>query len=238
MVKEISLVSVVLFIACGTLVFIIIFVFAKRQITRFTLKSDKSPHAPIGRDAPKQLRNEIDRRLKRVAEIKVEPKLMSPYYEDAFQNGRTHDCHFLFRMKAVDSLMLLDQEIKFYDSRLKRKAGQHLRQYLLNLTTGPLKMTKIELIHDFADAYDNARHGPATFGEKEFIQYMEYLTEIVENIKCQIPNRRNSTASAASATSQTALITTTLLEGRSAEVKYRHSKQEGADNLSHKSAVA
>jgi hypothetical protein len=35
------------------------------------------------------LRNEIDRRLKRVSEIKVEPKVMSPLYEDAFQNGRT-----------------------------------------------------------------------------------------------------------------------------------------------------
>lgn len=54
-----------------------IFLFIKKQITRFTLKNKRGPHTPIGLNAPKYLKNEIDRRLSLTEKIKTEPLLIS-----------------------------------------------------------------------------------------------------------------------------------------------------------------
>ncbi|EFX61616.1 hypothetical protein DAPPUDRAFT_18736, partial [Daphnia pulex] len=66
-----------IFIALGSLVLVLLFIFAKRQIMRFTLRSRRGPHVPIGHSAPRWLRKEIERRLDLVGRIKHEPKLVS-----------------------------------------------------------------------------------------------------------------------------------------------------------------
>lgn len=48
MAEELSGVTIVIFIACGILTFILLFIFAKRQIMRFALRSRRGPHVPIG----------------------------------------------------------------------------------------------------------------------------------------------------------------------------------------------
>lgn len=53
MSEELSGITVVIIIALGVLLFILLFIFAKRQIMRFGLRSRRGPHAPIGHDAPK-----------------------------------------------------------------------------------------------------------------------------------------------------------------------------------------
>lgn len=40
----------------GAILFIILFIFAKRQIMRFALRSRRGPHFPIGHDAKKVIR--------------------------------------------------------------------------------------------------------------------------------------------------------------------------------------
>lgn len=52
-------------------------IFIKRQIIRFTLKNKRGPHHPIGANAPKFLKKEIDRRLRLTNEIKTEPLLIN-----------------------------------------------------------------------------------------------------------------------------------------------------------------
>ena len=54
-------------------------IFAKRQIMRFALRSRRSPHTALGHNAPRELQNEIDRRLQAVTDItsKLEPKLLA-----------------------------------------------------------------------------------------------------------------------------------------------------------------
>lgn len=53
MSQELSGVTVVIIIAMGVLLFILLFIFAKRQIMRFALRSRRGPHVPIGHDAKK-----------------------------------------------------------------------------------------------------------------------------------------------------------------------------------------
>lgn len=53
MTEELSGVTVVIIIGLGVLTFLILFIFAKRQIMRFALRSRRGPHVPVGHDAPK-----------------------------------------------------------------------------------------------------------------------------------------------------------------------------------------
>ncbi|KAM3825079.1 protein C1orf43 homolog isoform 3-T3 [Vipera latastei] len=46
-------VNVVLVMAYGSLVFVLLFIFVKRQIMRFAMKSRRGPHVPVGQHAPK-----------------------------------------------------------------------------------------------------------------------------------------------------------------------------------------
>jgi len=53
MTQELSGVTIVIFIAAGVLTILLLFIFAKRQITRVALRSRRGPHVPIGHDAKK-----------------------------------------------------------------------------------------------------------------------------------------------------------------------------------------
>lgn len=53
MTEELSGVTVVIIIGLGVLTFILLFLFAKRQIMRFTLRSRHGPHIPVGHDGTK-----------------------------------------------------------------------------------------------------------------------------------------------------------------------------------------
>jgi hypothetical protein len=53
MLQQLSGVNIVLFIAAGIQTVLILFIFAKRQIMRFTLRSREGPHIPIGHDTKK-----------------------------------------------------------------------------------------------------------------------------------------------------------------------------------------
>lgn len=53
MEAELSGVMIVIIIGGGVLTFIILFIFAKRQIMRFALRSRRGPHVPVGHDAKK-----------------------------------------------------------------------------------------------------------------------------------------------------------------------------------------
>ena len=73
--EQLSGVAVVIIIAVGVQTFIMLFIFAKRQIMRFTLRSRRGPHVSVGQGGVKAFRREIDRRLDSASHIKYEPKL-------------------------------------------------------------------------------------------------------------------------------------------------------------------
>ena len=53
MLQQLSGVSIVLFIAAGVQTVLLLFIFAKRQIMRFALRSRRGPHTPIAYDTKK-----------------------------------------------------------------------------------------------------------------------------------------------------------------------------------------
>ena len=73
--EQLSGVAVVIIIAVGVQTFIMLFIFAKRQIMRFSLRSRRGPHVSVGQGGVKAFRREIDRRLDYASHIKYEPKL-------------------------------------------------------------------------------------------------------------------------------------------------------------------
>ncbi len=115
----------------GAILFIILFIFAKRQIMRFALRSRRGPHFPIGHDAKKvkttwlllllyftfalliaiyifqSIKKEIERRLDCIQRIAYEPQLIwdddSRYILKPDENLPP----FYYRFKAVDDIKIL-----------------------------------------------------------------------------------------------------------------------------------
>merc|ERR1719244_1368209 len=105
--EQLSGVAVVIIIAVGVQTFIMLFIFAKRQIMRFTLRSRRGPHVSVGQGGVKQLRREIDRRLDYVNHMRYEPKLG----RDESCERPSDECQLQYRAKALDMVVELDTAI-------------------------------------------------------------------------------------------------------------------------------
>uniref|UniRef100_A0A8C3Y6Q2 Chromosome 1 open reading frame 43 n=1 Tax=Catharus ustulatus TaxID=91951 RepID=A0A8C3Y6Q2_CATUS len=162
-------VNVVLVMAYGSLVFVLLFIFVKRQIMRFAMKSRRGPHVPVGQHAPKDLKEEIDIRLSRVQDIKYEPRLLA---ED---DGRL--------------LQLETPEIPFQvEGRYpKSLIGKNFCAYLLELRNSSTSFKGIRkaLIDTLLDGYESARYGTGVFGKMEYLKYEEALNELANITKAR-----------------------------------------------------
>ncbi|XP_015274610.1 PREDICTED: uncharacterized protein C1orf43 homolog [Gekko japonicus] len=188
--KWLSGVNVVLVMAYGSLVFVLLFIFVKRQIMRFAMKSRRGPHVPVGQHASKSLKEETDIRLSRVQDIKYEPQLLSQ--DDVrlhqLETPRSPFCYsYLYRMKALDAIR--ESEIPFSaEGRHPRSSiGKNFRAYLLDLrnSSTPFKGVRKTLIDALLDGYDSARYGTGTFGRAEYVKYQETLHELAAIIKAR-----------------------------------------------------
>ncbi|EHB07286.1 hypothetical protein GW7_05175 [Heterocephalus glaber] len=173
-------VNVVLVMAYGSLVFVLLFIFVKRQIMRFAMKSRRGPHVPVGHNAPKDLKEEIDTRLSRVQDIKYEPQLLADDDTRLLQletQGNQSCYNYLYRMKALDAIRA--SEIPFHaEGRHPRSLmGKNFRSYLLDLrnTSTPFKGVRKALIDTLLDGYETARYGTGVFGQSEYLRYQEAL---------------------------------------------------------------
>ncbi|XP_064211965.1 protein C1orf43 homolog [Tribolium castaneum] len=183
MSEELSGVTVVIIIGLGVLTFILLFIFAKRQIMRFALRSRRGPHVPIGHDGPKVLKREIERRIDVIPRIICDPQLISkkdPRY--IVYPGQQIPAHY-YRLKAVDDVKTLESEITRQDSAFYRHPSENLRAYLLTTLAAPLNGSGQRLIHQFCDLYEHARHDPNPFGDEEYQQYNRLLMKLIDASK-------------------------------------------------------
>lgn len=178
MAEELSGVTVIFIIAGGVLTFILLFIFAKRQIMRFALKSRRGPHVPIGHGAKKSLKKEIHRRIDLVPRIVYEPKLI-------LENGSIYILPpgsklqpYYYRLKACDDVKLLEQEILKQDKSLIRHPKDNLRSYLLNTLATPLIGQRF--IQQFCDLYEHARYDPGDFSDEEYQVYSRLLLKLMD----------------------------------------------------------
>lgn len=182
MADRLSGVAIIICIGLGTLMLLLLFIFAKRQIMRFTLKSKHSPHFPIGYCVSKSLHDEVDRRLLIIKDIAYEPVLLKQQEKELFADGNSlshvRPPHLL-RMKAIDSLALLEADLQAADKTRIRRPGQDVRVFLLRqLHDGPLAGCDPRKVHRFLDLYEHARHSPKDFGEEQYLAYMHILEEL------------------------------------------------------------
>lgn len=181
MAADLPVVTIVLFIATGALVFCLLFLFGKRQIMRFALKSARKPHIAIGSDAPKELREEIQRRLGLVQNVRFEPTMLS---EKILNIALSEPNHYLHRMKALDAFTNAVECCRAQDKSISlRSTKQTIQLYLFSLCPSAPSTPLAHTIHQFSCAYNHARHNPATFGDAEFINYMELLDRVIRMIK-------------------------------------------------------
>ncbi|RWS28081.1 hypothetical protein B4U80_04245 [Leptotrombidium deliense] len=183
MTNELSGVAVIIVIAIGFLTFVLLFIFGKRQIMRFALKTRRGPHFPIGFESPKHLKREIERRFEVVANTKQEPQLIHNIVDEKDLEETNH----IYRMKAIDALQVLETTIvdSTNDASKKRPKGQDLRFYLMKLVKEgePLNGCETKLIHQFVDAYNHARHEPLPlFCESEYNEYMNLLCRLKDHV--------------------------------------------------------
>uniref|UniRef100_A0A8C6JJY2 Uncharacterized protein n=1 Tax=Melopsittacus undulatus TaxID=13146 RepID=A0A8C6JJY2_MELUD len=176
-------VNVVLVMAYGSLVFVLLFIFVKRQIMRFAMKSRRGPHVPVGQHAPKDLKEEIDLRLSRVQDIRYEPRLL-----------------------AEDDVRLLQLEtqgtqIPFHaDGRYPRSLiGKNFCAYLLELRNSSTSFKGIRkaLIDTLLDGYESARYGTGVFGQPEYLKYQDALNELANMTKARAGSSQRQHQSAA-----------------------------------------
>ncbi|XP_007975185.1 protein C1orf43 homolog isoform X2 [Chlorocebus sabaeus] len=192
-------VNVVLVMAYGSLVFVLLFIFVKRQIMRFAMKSRRGPHVPVGHNAPKDLKEEIDTRLSRVQDIKYEPQLLAD--DDA-------------RLLQLETQG--NQKIPFHsEGRHPRSLmGKNFRSYLLDLRNAstPFKGVRKALIDTLLDGYETARYGTGVFGQNEYLRYQEALSELATVVKARIGSSQRHHQSAAKDLTQSPEVSPTTIQ--------------------------
>ncbi|XP_071385343.1 protein C1orf43 homolog isoform X3 [Centroberyx affinis] len=166
--SPLSRVNVVLVMAYGSLVFVLLFIFVKRQIMRFAMKSRRGPHVPLGHNAPKELRQQIDSKLHKVQKIQFEPRLLSP--DDDRLKHREQPADLPFRELGGTPTAV---------------TGKRFRTWLLELRNSHslFRNSQSSLIDTVLDGYNRARHGAGVFGEAEFLKYQEALTKLASVVK-------------------------------------------------------
>jgi len=79
---------------------------------------------------------------------------------------------------GVDRITELDHVIASYDSDYLRPAGANIRSFLIECLAGPLVGMDPKHVHVFCDMYEHARHSYKKFGQLEFNNYINILSEL------------------------------------------------------------
>ncbi|XP_015427163.1 PREDICTED: uncharacterized protein C1orf43 homolog [Myotis davidii] len=178
-------VNVVLVMAYGSLVFVLLFIFVKRQIMRFAMKSRRGPHVPVGHNAPKRLEGAKDRTIN--------------------EEGVAL-CYYLF----ISSEIPFHAEGRHPRSLM----GKNFRSYLLDLrnTSTPFKGVRKALIDTLLDGYETARYGTGVFGQREYLRYQEALSELATVVKARSGNSQRQHQSAAKDLTQSPEVSPTTIQ--------------------------
>ncbi|XP_042345430.1 LOW QUALITY PROTEIN: protein C1orf43 homolog [Plectropomus leopardus] len=192
-----SSINVVLVMAYGSLVFVLLFIFVKRQIMRFAMKSRRGPHVPLGHNAPKELRQKIEAKLSQVQKIHFEPRLLSPD-DDRLKHREQPGSHdYLYRMRALDAIRDTDLPFRELGGTSTAVTGKRLRTWLLRLRNSECMFR--DGLNSLIDRVLYGTHpalcGDEAFGEAEFLKYQEALTELASVVKSHNSSSSSSTPS-------------------------------------------
>ncbi|GLV43442.1 uncharacterized protein CBL_03984 [Carabus blaptoides fortunei] len=164
---------------------------------RFALRSRRGPHVPVGHDAKKSLKREIERRIDLIPRIIHDPQLLNSLDSRYILCPGQQVPAYYHRLKAVDDVKMLEREITKQDNCLVRHPSENLRAYLLTTLAAPLNGSGQRLIHQFCDLYEHARHDPNEFGEDEYQEFNRLLFKLLDAAKLlkSFSNSRRSSPS-------------------------------------------
>ncbi|XP_071747901.1 protein C1orf43 homolog [Lepeophtheirus salmonis] len=179
-VEQLSGVTVVIIIAVCVEAFIVLLIFARRQIMRFGLRNRRGPHTHIGLGAPKTLRREVDRKLDYIPYVKHEPPLKISDEEQPPGH--------IYRIKALESHRLFEKDLFRHYPSFARIAGSNIRSFLNNCLSGPLSGVDSRLIHQICDDYSDARYHYQEFGSERYEKFSLRLDvlrkKVIRNPSC------------------------------------------------------
>jgi len=161
--EQLSGVAVVIIMGICVQTIIILIIFAKRQIMRFTLRARRGPHVSVGQGGLKPLRKEIDRRIEYASHITTEPRLI--FHQQS--NPDLQIDNIRSRVTAVSRIEELDCLLGSYSPEYMRPPGANLRSFLIECLAGPLCGLEPKQIHIFCDVYEHARHHYTPFLEPQ-----------------------------------------------------------------------
>lgn len=165
--EQLSGVAVVIIMGICVQTIIILIIFAKRQIMRFTLRSRRGPHVSVGQGGLKHLRKEIDRRIEYASHITTEPRLI----QQQISNPQLEMNNIRFRVEAVSRIEELDCLLGSYSPEYMRPPGANIRSFLIECLAGPLCGLEPKQIHVFCDVYEHARHHYAPFLQPQLAEF-------------------------------------------------------------------
>lgn len=175
-VEQLSGVTVVIIIAVCVEWFIVLFIFAKRQITRFALRNKRGPHTHLGQGAPKQLRKEADRRLDYVPYIKHEPPTSRLIADEALK----------YRSLTASDYAAFETELARLHPNYARLPGTDVRAFLLKCqrqaVQGPLRDAEPRDVHLVCDLYSHARHHFEPYGQQQYRLFKATLERLWKGI--------------------------------------------------------
>ncbi|KAG9469288.1 hypothetical protein GDO78_020898 [Eleutherodactylus coqui] len=147
---------------------------------RFAMKSRRGPHVPVGHNAPKDLREEIDNRLSKVQDIRFEPRLLAEGDERMLQLNTPGCYNYLYRMKTLDAVK--DSDIPFQENNKfpKSSVGKNFQAYMLEMknASSPYKGVRKTLLDTLTEGYDAARCGTGIYGKTDHEKFVEALAEL------------------------------------------------------------
>ncbi|XP_065667230.1 protein C1orf43 homolog isoform X2 [Hydra vulgaris] len=173
------------------IVFIVLW--AKRHILRLYLINNKDPVNRAGYCAPKELRKEIENNFNKIAEMRLEPKLLCDQgqYDLSYSsiNNEKDDRSYKFRRKAFDLMSCLDELLSRVNISLARKPFQTVRQQLLLLQGPPYSPFDgySELCELVTHLYEHARYGAKEFTEADYIKYSNGVDELYDRVHQKFP---------------------------------------------------
>uniref|UniRef100_A0A3B3YK39 CA043 n=1 Tax=Poecilia mexicana TaxID=48701 RepID=A0A3B3YK39_9TELE len=175
-----SKVNVFLVLTYGILVFVLLFIFIKRQIMHFAIKSRRGPHVPIGHNAPKELKQVIEAKLCEVQKIHFEPRLLSPADDRLTQRRQSGSDDYLYRMKALDAVRdtgNINFPFRELGGTPTAVTAKRFRAWLLQLRNSHcmFRDKQSSLIDTVLDGYNKARHGAEVSGFSHLLKQSAFL---------------------------------------------------------------
>ncbi|TRY82750.1 hypothetical protein DNTS_020631 [Danionella cerebrum] len=159
-------------------VFVLLFIFVKRQIMRFAMKSRRGPHVPLGHNAPKCV--EANRAKGKHLFVFVQVVIITSSECKRWMPSENQS-------EQLSSISSLDVPFQDLCGSASALTGRRYRKWLQDLRNSHslFKTSHGTLLDRLLDGYDNARHGTGVFGEAEFVRYKEDLAELAELVKSQ-----------------------------------------------------